>query len=420
MKKTIFILAILVLLSFNFLLAQGEASAIFLLIAPSPRAEAMGEAQVASSNDAYSSYWNPAGMAFMHKSEFGLMHVNWLRNLGIDDMYYDILTGGVKTSFGTVGGHIIFLNLGEQQRTDEYGNDMGTFTSYLAAMTGSYGTKLSDNSAIGISAKVVYQKLTDKGAIQEEGKGAALNFAFDLGYQKRRIFGDRIDFGVAVSNIGPKVTFIDEDQADPQPTNLKLGFNFNVINKKYHKLAIVTDVNKMLVASYPSMDTDGNFKITDNEKAYTDPLYKAVFTSWIDDWKYDGDIDYDNDGLIGGFVFNEITTQYDKLQDTTATGEIVEWGNYNSHGKKEVGSKNDGSFQNEIDKMIFNVGMEYVYNNLFFIRAGFVYDKAGDIKTPTIGFGVLYHNLGFDFGYTSAESGHPLANTMRFSVRMMF
>ncbi len=107
MKKTMFILVILVLLSVNFLLAQGEASAIFLLIAPSPRAEAMGEAQVASSGDAYSSYWNPAGMAFMEKSELGLMHVNWLRNLGIDDMYYDILTGGVKTSFGTVGGHVM-------------------------------------------------------------------------------------------------------------------------------------------------------------------------------------------------------------------------------------------------------------------------------------------------------------------------
>ncbi len=420
MKKVIFILIVLVLLSFNFLLAQGEASAIFLLIAPGSRAEAMGEAQVANSNDAYSSYWNPAGMAFMPKSEIGLMHVNWLRNLGIDDMYYDILTGGVKTSFGTFGGHVIYLNLGEQQRRDEYGNDLGTFTSYLTAATGSYGTRLSQNSAIGINAKIVYQKLTDKGTVQEEGKGAALHFAFDFGYQKRKIFGNIVDFGFAVSNIGPKVTFIDEDQADPQPTNLKLGFNFNVVNQKYHRLSIVTDMNKLLVASYPSMDTDGDYLISDNEKAYTDPLYKAIFTSWVDDWKYDGDIDYDNDGLIGGFKLDTITNKYEKMQDRTANGEIIEWGAFNDDGKKEVGSKEDGSFKNEIDKMIFNVGMEYVYNNLFFLRAGFAYDKAGDIKTPTLGFGVLYHNLGFDFGYTAAESGHPLANTMRFSLRMMF
>ena len=179
-------------------------------------------------------------------------------------------------------------------------------------------------------------------------------------------------------------------------------------------------MNKLLVASYPSMDTDGDYLISDNEKAYTDPLYKAIFTSWVDDWKYDGDIDYDNDGLIGGFKLNTITGEYEKMQDTTANGEIIEWGTCNIGGKKEIGSKEDGSFKNEIDKMIFNVGMEYAYNNLFFIRAGFAYDKAGDIKTPTLGFGILYHNLGFDFGYTAAESGHPLANTMRFSLRMMF
>ncbi len=297
---------------------------------------------------------------------------------------------------------------------------MGTFTSYLTAVTSSYGTKMSENSAIGINAKVVYQKLTDKGTIQEEGKGSALSFAFDLGYQKRKLLGDFVDFGVAVSNIGPKVTFIDEDQADPQPTNLKLGFNFNVINKKFHKLSVVTDMNKMLVASYPSMDIDGDFRISGSEEAYTDPLYKAVFTSWIDDWKYDGDIDYDNDGIIGGFEHNAITDDYEKLQDTTATGTIVDWGEYNSKGKKEIGSKDDGSLKNEIVIMVVNVGMEYVYNELFYIRGGFAYDKAGDIKTPTLGFGILYHNLGFDFGYTSAKDGHPLANTMRFSIRMLF
>ncbi|MEA1986233.1 MAG: PorV/PorQ family protein [Candidatus Marinimicrobia bacterium] len=414
MKRIIFILTVAVLLSFNFLMAQGEASAIFLLIAPGSRAEAMGEAQVANSQDAYSSYWNPAGMAFMPKSEIGLMHANWLKNLGIDDMYYDVVTGGVKTSMGTFGGHIIYLNLGEQQRTSPTGMDMGTFRSYLTATTLSYGTKLSKNSAIGINTKVVYQKLTDKGTVQEEGTGSALHFAFDVGYQKRRIFSDRVDFGMALSNIGPKVTFIDEAQADPQPTNLKLGFNFNIVDQQFHKFSVVTDMNKMLVASHPSMDIDGDHYISDSEEGYTDPLYKAIFTSWTDDWKYDGDIDYDGNGKIGGFTFNDISGTYEA--DTSAGS----WGDFNERGKKEVGSKDDGSFQNEIDEMIFNVGMEYAYNNLFFLRAGFAYDKAGDIKTPTLGFGILYHNIGADFGYTSAEEGHPLANTMRFSLRFMF
>ena len=32
--------------------------------------------------------------------------------------------------------------------------------------------------------------------------------------------------GFNLSNLGPKVSFIDPDQADPQPTNLSFGLNY--------------------------------------------------------------------------------------------------------------------------------------------------------------------------------------------------
>ena len=39
---------------------------------------------------------------------------------------------------------------------------------------------------------------------------------------------------------------------------------------------------------------------------------------------------------------------------------------------------------------------------------------------PTFGVGLRFANYGFDFGYTSGEPDHPLANTMRFSLNMEF
>ena len=48
--------------------AGSEAGALFLLISPGARAGGMGEAQVAVANDAYASYWNPAGLAFLQGS----------------------------------------------------------------------------------------------------------------------------------------------------------------------------------------------------------------------------------------------------------------------------------------------------------------------------------------------------------------
>ena len=104
----------------------------------------------------------------------------------------------------------------------------------------------------------------------------------------------------------------------------------------------------------------------------------------------------------------------------------VGWGDYDEDSnqsddpKKEVGSKNSGSVMNEIDKMIFNVGGEYIYAGIFAVRAGFIYDKSGAIHNPTFGFGLNYANIGFDFGYTSGKPGHPLTNTMRISLKYQF
>ncbi|HKJ69214.1 MAG TPA: UPF0164 family protein, partial [bacterium] len=68
--------------------AQSEAGGIFLLIPPGARAGGMGEAHVAVANDAYASYWNPAGLAFLEGRELAAMHVNWLPGL-VDDIYYE-------------------------------------------------------------------------------------------------------------------------------------------------------------------------------------------------------------------------------------------------------------------------------------------------------------------------------------------
>ena len=75
------VLIISCFLIFSNLYAQSEAGAIFLLIAPGARAGGMGEAQVAVANDAYASYWNPAGLGFLEGQELALMHVNWLPGL---------------------------------------------------------------------------------------------------------------------------------------------------------------------------------------------------------------------------------------------------------------------------------------------------------------------------------------------------
>lgn len=403
------------------LFAQSEAGAIWLLINPGARACGMGEAGAALADDAYASYWNPAGLGFMSGRELVLNHVNWLPNLA-SDLYYDFL--GYRhfiKNVGTVGGHIVLLNLGEQDRMDEYANYLGTFASYMMAITGSYGTALTRTSAIGISVKMVHQHLTDQGAGAELGKGWSTNFAFDVGYLKRQFLLKNLTLGATIANIGPKIAFIDVAQADPMPTNLKLGFNYT-FGGEYNRVTIAYDVNKLMVAAYPNRDIDGDERIGyydenghyvgaageynkdgKRETAHTDDWYFGIFTSWVDDWLMLSDSDADGIGKDVGGGKNK-------------------WGNT----ADEDGETNDGSFQREFDKLTHNLGVEYWYSDLFAIRLGFLYDKTGKIlldnkwPVPTFGAGLRYAGLGFDFGYTSGTTGHPRANTMIFSLDIKF
>ncbi len=454
MKYLLKSVSLALLLSISSLLnAQSEAGSVFLLISPGARAGGMGEAQVAVANDAYASYWNPAGLAYQEGSELAFLHVYWLPNLA-DDMYYEFL--GYRKSFpnlGTIGGHLIYLNLGEQVRMDEYAQYQGKFTSYMMAGAISYSQKINETSSFGLNAKLSYQHLVELGTGSEKGKGTSIDFGFDVGYMKKGWLLPTLDLGITMTNIGPKVSFIDPDQADPQPTNLTFGFAYELFNSEVNRLSVVYDMDKLLVASYPDMDWDGDgiiggfdsngkssLKNNDynsdgkRETAHKDPLFKAIFTSWVDDWLLGGDIDKapageDADRKIGGWSWagdangNNKPDKEEMINTASELGASYgdsDWGIYNEWGQKEVGSADDRSLSNELDKLVHNFGLEYWYSTYFALRSGYYYDKTGKISNPTFGIGLRFSNYGFDFGYTSGKPGHPLTNTMRFSMNMQF
>ena len=209
--------------------------------------------------------------------------------------------------------------------------------------------------------------------------------------QKDWLIND-LTVGFNLSNIGPKVSFIDPDQADPQPTNLTLGLNYAIVNSEYNKLNLVYDVDKLLVASYPDMDWDGNGHIGGfdedgiqspgndyNKKgqleiAHTDPIYLALFTSWVDDWFLGGDIDRNSPGengykIIGGWTWdasmdlngNNAPDANEMVRTDDVSHGDQGWGKYNEWGQKEVGTSNDRSLSDELDKLVHNFGLEYWY-----------------------------------------------------------
>jgi len=335
------------------LFAVSQAAVLFLLISPGARAAGMGEAFVALSDDASAVFWNPAGLAFQQGREITLMHSNWLPQL-VSDMSYEFVAykQNVPNLGGTIGGSITFLNMGEQTHTgeqlDDSGNPivLGTFQSWDMAVTLSYATKLSKNFGFGINARYIYSHLSPVGAGAEQGEGVASSFAIDLGVLYKLPFLPGFAVGADLSNMGPKITYVDAAQADPLPTNLKVGIAYKVLDTEFNKLTICMDTNKLLVVR----NEDG-----------TDPFYKAIFTAWTNE---------------------PLSTQMREL--------------------------------------VSSIGAEYVYNKMIFLRIGYYYDEEGKVKYPSFGAGLQYSNFRFDFGYVAAEQGHPLSDTMRFSLTATF
>lgn len=80
----------------------------------------------------------------------------------------------------------------------------------------------------------------------------------------------------------------------------------------------------------------------------------------------------------------------------------------------------DHSFGWELENAIRHVGAEYVYANLLAVRAGYKYDKEGDVKHLTFGAGLQLVGFKLDFAYIPSSTDSPLANTLRVSLGLRF
>ena len=181
----------------------------------------------------------------------------------------------------------------------------------------------------------------------------------------------------------------------------------------------------------------------DNLKYFDDPWYLSIATAWLDDWLLGGDIDHSGDQKIGGYTCSgelkgnslgeydckngvwETTTDLDFSDSDYGIYGRPEGGETNDNGtieggkaQIEKGSGDNRSFTKELEKMVYNVGMEYWYTDAFALRAGYIYDFEGKIFNPTFGAGIRLLQYGFDFGYTAGPQQHPRANTMFFSVNI--
>lgn len=231
--------------------AQGEAAVPFLLLAPDSRFAGLGESGTGLADNSSAIFWNPAGIAYQTGSEIGITHANWLPQFNLD-LSYDYVTYRqyIDAIDGSVTASLTYMNYGKFQRTGSNSPDViGTFNSFDIGATVGYATKLSEDWGIGFNFRFIYSNLSDQPTENEVGSGVASTVSFDVAamWRPQDFLDGNFSVGANLSNIGPDISYIDQAQADPLPTNARLGFAYRVFQDDYNSFTITTDASKLLV-----------------------------------------------------------------------------------------------------------------------------------------------------------------------------
>ncbi len=396
------VVAVLLSLSFSGLQAQltpGEVSqqvqlntittaVPFLMIGPDSRSGALGDAGVALSPDANSLHWNPAKMAFSENEvEFSLSYAPWLRAL-VDDMNLAYLSGVKRINKRQAWGAALrYFSLGNITFTDETGTTIRDFQPAEFSLDVGYSQKLSDKFSGGIAGRFINSNLTGGtnvlGANSKPGRSVAVDISAFYSNPRTKFAGRDAAFnwGVNISNIGAKMSYSESADRDFIPTNLKLGSALTMKLDEYNSLTFTADANKLLVPTSPIYDQESGVNIVSGY----DPNV-GVATAMMQSF-------YDAPGIVN---FNQDGT-YTVEEGSILREEIREW---------NIGG-----------------GIEYLYNDVFAFRTGFFnehYSK-GARQFITLGAGIKYTVFTVDLSYLiSTRQQNPLANTLRFTLRLQF
>lgn len=346
----------------------------FLRITPDARTGGMGDAGIAISPDANSIHYNMSKLATVDQ-DFSLSatYSPWLRDLGLQDVYLAYLAGFKRLDeFQTLGFGLRYFSLGDVAFTDEQGQPIGNGRPNEFEVSLGYARKLSDKLSAGITGKFIYSNLAAGQTIGNTDIKAAIAGAADISFTYNSPVGEFNDLtiGLALSNIGSKVSYTQSTFKDYLPANFGLGIAYDLNFDDFNKLTLTLDFNKLMVPTpiFPEL-----------ENGQTNPEY---------DKDNNGEPDYKEKGTFGALV--------------------------SSFGDAPNG------FSEELKEFTYSIGAEYWYEDQFAVRAGYFYENPlkGNRQYLTLGLGIKYNVFGMNISYLVPTNNQrsPLDNTLRFSL----
>jgi hypothetical protein len=274
-----------------------------------------------------------------------------------------------------------YFSLGEITFTDISGNVLRDDKPSEFELTGAYAFRLAKKLSIGINGKFAYSNLTGGltvgGVNTKAGVVGAADFSITYRNDDAKIGNTdgTYTFATTLNNLGNKVAYSELSERDFIPMNLKIGNNLTLELDDYNKLSFMVDFNKLLVPTPPEIQRDSTGS----------PVFGADGSLVLSAGKPS------NVGSVAGLT----QSFYDA----------------------------PGGFNEELREVMWAVGLEYWYDNLFAFRTGYFHEAAskGNRQYFNIGAGLRYNVFGIDFAYLiPTVQQNPLQNTLRFTLTFNF
>ena len=189
----------------------GTTAFEFLRQEYSARSEAIGGNLISLSGDANGMFVNPAGLASLPGTQWGINYVDHLLDLQGGQLVY----ARPATRFGTLGVGLLYLNYGDFQETDAFGQQTGrSFSASEFALAASLASVLGPHFDYGLNLKLIYSSLDNVNATA---------IALDGGLLYHAPFSNQLTFAVVVSNLG---LVLDDYTATSEdlPIVVRIGF----------------------------------------------------------------------------------------------------------------------------------------------------------------------------------------------------
>jgi hypothetical protein len=353
----------------------------FLLVAADARAAGMADNGVATAADAFSQQWNPAKYAFsLEQQGFTMSYTPYLTGLANDISLGQVNYFNRINERNAFAGSFRYFGLGDVQFTNQFGDLLQTVSPNEFALDASYALKLSERFSMAVAGRFISSQL--KFPDNNNDASAANTFAVDIAafYQSEEIafndFNGRWRAGINFQNMGPKINY-DNDNSDLNsnfiPANMRIGTGFDFILDEYNKIGVNLEFTKLMVPTPQDPDLNGDGTTTDEEISQNNINYNSI--GWVQ-------------GMFQSF------------------------------------SDAPDGFGEELKEFTYSLGTEYVYQDVFSLRAGYFHEspEKGAREYFSIGAGFKYNVIKIDISYLFSTSNvvNPLENTLRFSLTFNF